>query len=79
MVGTSSFLMKKMVPVSVTSSEGRWLFPMPNPRRRPHSFVFDIYHVEASESWRSFDRGDCLPDTGEEVPMSEIWRACLSW
>ena len=54
--GNVLFLMKNMVPVSVLSSEGRRVLPMPNYKRRPHSLAFDLYQVEASGPWCSFVR-----------------------
>ena len=48
------FLMKNLVPMPVTHSEGRRLFPMPNSNRHPHSFAFDLSQVEVSGPWSSF-------------------------
>ena len=70
---TSSFLIKNMVLVPVTCSEGRRLFPMPNSKSRPHSFVFDLFQVEASGPRSRFVREACLTETGEEVMRSAMW------
>ena len=68
-----------MVPVPVTRSEGRRLFPIPNSKRHPHSFAFDISQVEVSGPWSRFVREACLPETGEEVLRAVMWREYLSW
>ena len=70
--------MKNMVPVPVTHSKGRRLFPMPNSKRRPHLFAFNLSQVEASGTWSSFVREACLPGTVEEVPRATMWRSYLS-
>ena len=63
LAGTSSFLMK-MFPVSVTRSEGGRFSLMPKFNRRPHSFEFDLYQMEASGPWSRFVREALFPETG---------------
>ena len=60
-------------------SEGGRFFPMPNFKRRPHSFEFDLSQVEASGPWSRFEREAFLPETGEEVLRAAMWWAYLSW
>ena len=70
--------MNKMVPVPVIRSEGRRFLPMTNSKRRPHSLAFYCSQLEASFSWSSFVREDCLPETEEEVLSAAIWWAYQS-
>ena len=68
-----------MVPLLVTRSEGRRLFPMPNSKRRSHSFVFDLSQVEASGPWSRFVREAYLSKKEEKVLRAAMWLAYLSW